>query len=276
MASRILSPSAINLYFQCPRRFYYRYIKKLPVKDSIYALRGSIVHEVLEKIYDINSSELTNVNYKKIIQQKISELFKSEWENSKTKLNNLKLGKDMLDFFYEDSTVQLDMWTSKFLAQLEKKLTEVFMIKKAWDYYFPKERELKLISNSLGMIGYVDQVLELGDRMLIIDYKTSKSPKLSPEYNLQLAAYFLMYKEKYNIEPETYLWFLKFGLKRIAITPELITDTRFKIEQVHEALKSESILDYPRNETGLCKWCNANGSGQCDFYDECFSQTQLL
>ncbi len=249
---------------------------KLPVKDSIYALRGSIVHNVLEKFYDIDPAELTNVNYKKLIPEKISHLFKTEWAAMNEKLNNLGLSKDELDLFFEDSTVQLAKWNDKFLKQLEKKLQEVFLIKKAWDYYYPKFRELKLVSDTMGVLGFVDQVLELNGRTLVIDFKTSKSPKISPEYRLQLALYNLMYKEKFGVESETFLWFLKFGLAKVVISENDKTDAKFKVEQVHEALKSKNVLDYHRNESGLCKWCNANGSGQCDYYDECFKQKELI
>lgn len=273
---RLLSPSGINLYFQCPRKFYYRYILKLPMKDSIHTVRGTIVHTVLEKLYDIDENKLTNVNYKKVIYEYVSNLFEKEWQINIQKLNKLGLPSDELEFYYKDSQAQLDKWLQKFIDQLEKKLKEEFIIKKAWKYYYPTHRELKLLSNGMGLIGYVDQVLTLGDRHLVIDFKTSKSPKLSPEYNLQLACYNLMYHEKYNVVPETFLWFLKFGLKKVPISKEIITDTKFKIEQVHQALKSSNILDYPKNITPLCKWSNANGSGQCDFYDQCFNQKELI
>ena len=32
IANRILSPTDINTYLSCPRKFYLRYIKKLPTK----------------------------------------------------------------------------------------------------------------------------------------------------------------------------------------------------------------------------------------------------
>jgi len=272
---RILSPSAVNLYFQCPRKFYYRYIKKLPMKDSIYTVRGNIVHDVLEKFYDLDASKLTNLNYKKIMHTELSNLFENEWKNKKSKLAALGLEKDTLNMFYEDSILQIDKWLNKFLTMVDKKLIEVFMIKDAWKYFQPKHRELRLVSNIIGVQGYIDQVVSLNGRTVVIDFKTSKSPKVSPDYALQLAVYHLLYKEKFEVEPETFLWFLKFGLKKVDITEKLIADSLFKIEQVHMALQNKKILDYPKNITPLCKWCNANGSGQCDYYDTCYEQKTL-
>jgi len=275
MAKRVLSPSAINLYFQCPRRFYYRYILGLPSRDSIHTVRGSAAHTVLENFFDIEPEKLTNLNYKKILHEHISVLFKEEWENSQKKLLALDLPKDQLDYYYDDTTIQLDKWLNIFLNQLEKKLKEVFLIKKAWKYFYPKHRELKLISNNLGVLGFLDQVLTLGDRNLIIDFKTSASPKISSDYQLQMTIYHILYKEKYQADAETYLWFLKFGLKRVPITNDMIVDAKFKIETVKKALDSKNILDYPKKESGLCKWCNQNGSGECDFYGQCMKQQEL-
>ena len=270
---RLLSPSAVNMYFQCPRRFYYRYILGMPVKDTIHTIRGTIVHSVLERFFDLDKSKLTNLNYRKVIHDRISSLFREEWDKAEPKLNSLDLGRKEVDYFYEDSTIQLDRWLNKFLDQMEKKMKELFMIRSAWDYYMPKHRELKLRSYELGMMGFIDQVLELGERSIIIDFKTSSKPKITPDYMLQLSVYRMLYSDKYNVEPETYLWFLRYGLKRVHILEEHITDARFRIEQVHEALKSKNILDYPKNESGLCKWENVNSKGECDFYCECFKRS---
>jgi CRISPR/Cas system-associated exonuclease Cas4 (RecB family) len=245
------------------------------MKDTVHTIRGNIVHDVLEKFYDIDSSKLTNVNYKKLLHEHISQLFKHEWADQVHKMKNIGISQTEIDFYHDDSVMQIDKWLHKFLSQIDNKIKDVFLIKNAWQYYFPKYRELKLTSDRYGTLGYLDQVLELGDRHLVLDFKTGSSPKLSNEYMLQLSTYYIMYEEKYSVQPDTYLWFLKFGLKKVNITPGLLIDTKFKIEQVHNAMKSDNILDYPKNTTPLCKWCNANGAGQCDFYDVCCGQTIL-
>ena len=54
--SRHLSPSAINTYIACPRRFYWQYVEKLQPKEREEALfapnvLGSFVHAMLHSIY---------------------------------------------------------------------------------------------------------------------------------------------------------------------------------------------------------------------------------
>ena len=48
---RILSPTAINTYLSCPRKFYLRYIKKLRTRPSIHLIRGQIVHQTLHQFH---------------------------------------------------------------------------------------------------------------------------------------------------------------------------------------------------------------------------------
>ena len=41
---RILSPTSINTYLNCPRKFYLRYIQRLKSRPTIHLIRGQIVH----------------------------------------------------------------------------------------------------------------------------------------------------------------------------------------------------------------------------------------
>lgn len=54
---RILSPTAINTYIDCPLRFYYQYIAQLKTKENpdepnMLPLLGTILHDTAELIYD--------------------------------------------------------------------------------------------------------------------------------------------------------------------------------------------------------------------------------
>ena len=47
-----LSPSKINTFLHCPRQFYYKYIEKLPDQLTLHLFRGTIVHEILEDLFE--------------------------------------------------------------------------------------------------------------------------------------------------------------------------------------------------------------------------------
>ena len=59
MAKRLESPSSINTFKQCKRRYYYRYIEKLPTISNIHQVRGNIAHATLEHFFDIDVSSFT-------------------------------------------------------------------------------------------------------------------------------------------------------------------------------------------------------------------------
>ena len=44
---------------------------------------------------------------------------------------------------------------------------------------------------------------EIDGEVSLMDYKTSKREKMSPEYRLQLAIYALLYEEKYGKKPHS-------------------------------------------------------------------------
>ena len=47
-----LSPSRANDFTQCPLLFRFRVVDKLPEPPSSAAVRGTLVHAVLERLYD--------------------------------------------------------------------------------------------------------------------------------------------------------------------------------------------------------------------------------
>ena len=58
MERKILSPTSINTYLRCPRKYYLKYIKGLKEKPSIYLIRGKAVHDTIVKFHKIDSKNL--------------------------------------------------------------------------------------------------------------------------------------------------------------------------------------------------------------------------
>jgi len=54
MGRRVESPSSINTYKQCARKYYYQYVTGLPLKPNVYFARGHVAHKVLEKLFSFN------------------------------------------------------------------------------------------------------------------------------------------------------------------------------------------------------------------------------
>lgn len=48
-----LSPSKINTFRSCPQQFAFRYIDGLEEPENVFAVRGTLVHEVCERLFDL-------------------------------------------------------------------------------------------------------------------------------------------------------------------------------------------------------------------------------
>src|SRR3954451_11508995 len=56
---RALSPSRASDFMTCPLMYRFRTIDRLPEEPSADALRGTLVHKVLEDLFDLPSADRT-------------------------------------------------------------------------------------------------------------------------------------------------------------------------------------------------------------------------
>lgn len=266
---RIQSPSSILTYQQCPRKYYYRYIEKLPTGSSIHLIRGSVIHKVLEDIYDIDVSKLPEDNFFYALKIILHENFRKEWYAKSKELASLDLSPEQLENYYEESKMMI----SNFYHYLREKMSPLMKemtVVEAFNHVAPK-REVLLESPQHLVKGYIDaiqtEVINGKDKTVIIDYKTSKKLEITPEYTLQLGIYAMMHEEHYHTPEEVGVFFLKHGQElRKPVTPELIQHARETCMGVQLKTKSSQITDYQMKPTPLCKW----RTGQCDYYELCF------
>jgi len=75
IAPEYLSPSSIGTYRQCPLKFKYSKIDKLPDPSGPEAILGNFVHAILEELYKLPQEFRTQQQAKEIAK----ELWLSEW-----------------------------------------------------------------------------------------------------------------------------------------------------------------------------------------------------
>jgi putative RecB family exonuclease len=265
MPKRVQSPSSINTYKQCPRKYYYQYILKLPTKPSIHLIRGSIVHTVLEDFF--KKIPLADVeNYQNTIKTILQNNLVIEWKKNETKLKELKLTEEQL-FFYFDETINMILnFAEIFNQKLNDKIKKGLNFSQAFKELCPISEE-KFVSEKYQVMGYIDAIEKRDDGFYIMDYKTSKGNEINETYKLQLSIYTLLFYEKYNTLPKKVgIFFLKNNEKFIDASLDLVKNAEFEIEQIHLSTEADKKEDYPMKPSGLCKW----STGQCDFYEKCF------
>jgi len=267
--ARIQSPSSINTYKQCPRKYYYSYIEKIPGKLSIHLTRGKVVHSVLEHFFKINVSKLPEENFMFVLKVFINDMLEQYWNKSGNELNTLGLTKQQLDFYHIETKDMVNNWYANFLRKLAVEMKE-HPIPKSFQRLTPRA-EVEYKSTAYGVRGFIDAIHEKDDEVILMDYKTSKAAKISPEYRLQLALYAMMYRETHNRLPDKVgIDFLKFGEQHIDVDEELVNLAKFESELIHINTATTKKEEYPMKPGPLCKF----STGQCDYYEKCFGNAR--
>ncbi len=259
------SPSSINTYKQCPRRYYYQYIKKMKMLPSIHLSRGNIIHSVLEKFFDMELTGINLKNFELSCRKRLQALLKYYWEKN-PELKGLGLSNDQMRFYFEESMFMLMNWFNKFNEKIKQSREQ--NIQDAFKKLVP-EREHFIQSEELAVRGFIDAIETSEGQIKLMDYKTSKTFELSEEYHRQLAIYALLYTVNYGRPPQKVgIYFLKDPDKHehfLNVDGELLKFAKTEIEFMHLNTQSEDIKDYPKKPSFLCKF----SSGQCDFYEAC-------
>lgn len=261
---RVESPSSINTYKQCPRKYYYQYIEKLPGSTSIHLVRGGLVHQVLEDFYDVDITDAEVQNFK-FLHLRVLSLLHKYWKVNK-ELPMLGLSEDELQVFYDESVMMIQNWFNRFKNKMEARMQHGESFKEAFRNLTPT-REEEYRSEEYMVRGFIDIIHEVDGQVMVLDYKTSKNDHISDAYRLQLAIYAMLYEEKHGRKPDYVgIDFLKSVERVLKVDEELVKHAQFEIEQIHASTESNNILEYPQNPSPLCKW----RTGQCDFYEVCF------
>jgi ATP-dependent exoDNAse (exonuclease V) beta subunit len=177
-----LSASKLNLYINCKRAFYYKYIEKikehrLSLEPEAYEV-GSRYHDILFDIFQ-NKKFSTKDELKNLIKQNLIE----------------KNDPILLRF-------ELNIWLTKIDAFLDNEIERQNLGYKP----IALEKSFNIEIDGVAINGQIDRVDIKDDKIHIIDYKLKKSIKIENKIELdkikdyQLAIYYLASKELFNKE----------------------------------------------------------------------------
>lgn len=149
-----LSASKINTYKQCPRRYYYNYIKKLPRQEWPHTLKGNLAHDVLE--YWVKNGIMKGKDPAASMKEAFTYLRQNKYN-------------DMPEEFVEEVVPWLKAAVKNFK---EQKFTPV-----------EAEQDVHFTYRGILMRGRLDRIDQVDDSTIeIVDYKSSKDPKwLTPQ-----------------------------------------------------------------------------------------------
>lgn len=168
-----LSASRIKTYQQCPRKYYYNYIEKLPRKDWPHFDLGTLVHGVLEHFHEEFKKDGSDLNLKRIMKSSFKTK-REEMEKEKPIADSVLLeARDLLLKYLQK--METDGICSKIIS-----LEEDFNIS---------------LTDEYSIMGFVDRVDVDEDGIYHIkDYKTNKNMKYMEPFQLRVYGVYLLNK----------------------------------------------------------------------------------
>jgi CRISPR/Cas system-associated exonuclease Cas4 (RecB family) len=231
---RIQSPTSINMYLKCPRKYYLRYIKGLKQKPSIHLIRGRAVHDTIARCHQL---DLRIRGPPERIEGELAGLFKEAWSRQARELQALGLKDEAVKGYYRETINMLLNWLKR-SGELSKPETEV-----------------KLFSKTHGVMGIIDAIHNINGKVNLTDYKTGKWGEMTHELRVQMAIYALLYKENYGVLPDTIvLDFLALQKALIfKVTREYPEYAARLCQEIHRNTASLEEKDYPCTCGGWCE-----------------------
>jgi len=238
-----LSPSRANDYQQCPLLFRLRTIDRVPEAPSTAAARGTLVHAVLEGIFDAPAAERT--------PQRALELLPRAWADLRERRP------EYAGLFTDDDTTEAWLASARALVERYFTLEDPSRLE-------PRARELTLEAQLEGgplLRGIVDRVDVAPDGAVrVVDYKTGKAPR--PQYGESVAFQMRFYAlvvllSRGTMPAMLQLVFLGDGqVQRNVPTPGDLERVEAKIRAVWEAIVRDARAGDFRPRPGrLCDWC---------------------
>lgn len=267
MSDRVESPSSINMYLQCPRKYWYRYIKKLPGKATIHTTRGNIVHDVLEEFFHLEWKSSSYESCKQDFNNEVEKLLVKYWTSEKyqREMQDYNLNDEEKKYYFENSLFMLIKWTNRFAKDVNK-LKGILPFIKAFHVFAPHYTEREYFSEKWGLRGKIDAVHKFQGETIVRDYKTSSRTNIDDKLMMQASVYALLYLSTHKESPSKVCFdFLKFSPKYIEVTKEMLNNSINEIKKFHKATSVKEVNAYPKKTSPLCKW----RTGQCDYYDIC-------
>jgi putative RecB family exonuclease len=238
-----LSPSRAGDFLTCPLLYRFRVIDRLPEPPSPAAARGTLVHAVLERLFDRPPAERTPRAAHSLVQPEWSRLLEAE---------------PQLEALFEGE----EQWAG-WLAEVATMLDRYFTLEDPTRIE-PAHRELCVeaeLSSGLRLRGYIDRLdVAPGGEMRIVDYKTGGAPPEEFEARalFQMRFYALtLWRAQGRVPKLLQLMYLGNGeIVRYEPDEADLLATERKVVALWQAIERARInRDWRPRPGRICDWC---------------------
>jgi len=239
-----LSPSRAGDFLSCPLLYRFRTIDKLPEPFSPDAVRGTVVHKILEDLFDLPAAARTPA--------RAGEMLQPAWEVI------LEQEPEIAEMFGAEGA-EIGSW----LASCHEALDRYFSLEDPTRLE-PAERELyveTVLDSKLLLRGFIDRVdVAPSGAIRVVDYKTGRAPHEAYEAKalFQMRFYALVLWRTRGIVPAMLqLVYLGSGelLRYVPDESDLLATER-KVEAIWKAIsRARETGDWRPRKSALCGWC---------------------
>ncbi|WP_369256677.1 RecB family exonuclease [Geodermatophilus amargosae] len=244
-----LSPSRAADFKTCPLLYRFRTIDRLPEKKSAAAVRGTLVHSVLERLYDLPPAERT--------VEAARELVTPAWDE-------LRADPEVEALFTTAEEGQEPPSLESWLASAGTLVETYFRLEDPTRIQ-PEGREQLVevtLPDGLLLRGYVDRLdVARNGALRVVDYKTGSMPREAFESKalFQMKFYALvLWRTRGVVASQLKLIYLGDG-DALTYAPEEGELVRFErtLLAIWAAIeRAVATGDFRPNRTRLCDWCD--------------------
>ncbi|WP_337060744.1 RecB family exonuclease [Kineococcus sp. G2] len=246
--ARGLSPSRAADFLRCPLLYRFRTIDRLEEAPSPAAVRGTLVHAVLDRLFDLPAAERTPEAACGMVEDRWRELLAGD-----ERLGAL-FGED------DDGRAALERW----LGQARSLLRRWFELEDPTRLE-PAGREVRVevpLEGGPVLRGVVDRLdVAPGGQLRVVDYKTGRAPsdRFAAAALFQIRFYALVLWRLRGVVPRSLqLVYLGSG-EVLGHSPDEddLRATERKVRALWEAIeRNRASGEWPATPGRLCSWCD--------------------
>jgi len=172
------SPTSFSKYVNCTLQFYFSEILKLSEKEEIEetidaAVMGSVIHDVLQKLYEGYVNQLISPEHIRMMIQLVPEKTRIAFNENKNFKGSFLEGKNML--IVEVAQLYITNYLKKELSVIQKEKLPLIIRKLELELNFLLTLDDANTESGKRVIkikGFIDRIDQSGETLRLIDYKT--------------------------------------------------------------------------------------------------------
>ncbi|MBT4655904.1 MAG: PD-(D/E)XK nuclease family protein [Actinobacteria bacterium] len=243
---KFFSPSASNTYQQCPLRWKFRYVDKLPDPPGVPALVGTFAHRVLELLCEEPAPQRTSARAKELARQVWPEI-SGHKDFQALDLND----EEQRDFRWRSWKAIEGLWDLENPSEVDVLSTE---------------KRMRTELSGVPFMGIIDRLDQAQDGTVVTDYKSGKPPRVADRDHAleQILLYAAAVEAESGERPvRGQLLYLGKETLETEVTADRLADCTGQLASIWSSLNKDCAADtFAASPGPLCGWCPY--AGRCE------------